>query len=255
MALFYLKKIKNMKLILAVIIVINFEAAFAMSPTYIPWSENKLTWDDFLGIPGNYPPKYTEESNDLAFTWGTIKLLNYDFELVESSICQYQITKINAIGEFDQYSSWVNDTAKNDFDLLNHEQGKFDMLEAYARQAESKLLLKILPCPDRINDESLIHNDLRYRVSQFADKAIVTNQEYDNQIKNNQATQNYWNEKINLDLELYNLEKNDYSDESIPIFTSTINDKEIQCKIGWRIIEKTSSGNLFCVTIVFCEGI
>jgi hypothetical protein len=94
----------------------------------IEWSASrKLTWEDFKGNP-----KSISNSNVAAQTYcGFGFQTNYVTVLTKA--------KIFVTTTFTCNLSWVRPDQKNRADLLEHEQGHFDLCEVYARQLRKKL--------------------------------------------------------------------------------------------------------------------
>jgi len=238
-----------MKLILTLLIIfLGTNLAFA--DKYIQWSDDlNFTWNNFQGEIGRYPDEDREPSeNELAFTWGYSKLLNYNFTKIDSSICQVQITDINTIGVFDTESSWVQEDQKSNQKLLNHEHRHFDIIEIFARQIETQLLFRIIECPNGFYDEPQIHNKIRLLASDIGNTQQKMHDIYDTEIKNGISTQDSWDKKIGASL---------VQDDFIPLFhkelppimqlKNGIKSEDVKCTEGW-ILLKNSSDKPICVT-------
>ena len=233
-------------------IFLGISHVYADEPEFIPWAEEeKLTWDDFLGIPYEYPQTYERpDPGDIAFTWGYPKLASYDFKKVNSALCQFQITSVDSVGLFDMNQSWTTEEAKKDSDVLNHEQGHFDIFEISARKTESNMLFKIFECPAGFYDEPLIHNDIRKKVSDIGNRHQEIHDEYDLETDKgrDETNQRFWDSKIRIELKQYQLDKTDFSSDSIPKYVHETNGMQIQCTHGWKTMEKSSNGKLACIT-------
>ena len=232
-------------------IILGISHAYADDSNFIPWSENqKLTWNDFLGTPGEYPPTYERpDPSDIAFTWGEPKLVDFGYYIVNSNICQYQIIHVDTLGYFDKNQSWTTEEAKEDPNVLNHEQGHFDIIEVYARKIESRLLLKIFECPDRIYDEALIDKEIKQKVFDIADQTQERHDEYDEDIKRSGGDlQDDWDRQIRSDLDHYQVYQNKFSSDDIPTIVVGYGSEEIECKHGWQVMTKHSNDKLVCVT-------
>jgi len=221
---------------------------------FIPWSEDqKLTVYDFLGTAGEYPESYERpDPRNKAFTWGSVVPKNYDSEKASSIICQYQITQIESYGRFHKKQSWVREEVKSDPNVLNHEQGHFDIMEVYARKTESALLLKIFECPDGIYNESVIKREIRKLADGIGKKVQEMHDRYDDETDkgSNLAKQRSWDGKINSALWRYHQTTTDYSldEKPRPKTTIGVGNELVTCKMGWKVVEKHSTGKLFCVT-------
>lgn len=230
------------------IVLVGTNLAFA--DKYIPWSDlQKLTLDDFEGDVGRYPENYKmSNETDLAFTWGYPKLLDYNFTRINSVICQVQITDVNAIGMFDKEASWVKNSQKDNFKLLNHEQRHFDIIEIYARQIETNILFQIIECPHGYFDEPQIHNEIRLQTSEIGNRQQKMNDDYELEIKNGISTQDDWDLKIDTLL---------IQGQVIPTFhkelpplvqiKNGIELKDVTCTQGW-ILVKNINDKPACVT-------
>lgn len=242
-----------MKLISAIIfgIFLGIIPAYSNDLNFIPWSEErKLEWDDFLGTPGEFPSAYTRPSYDTtAFTWGESKLDDFDYHIVNSHICQYQIIHVDAVGYFNKKQSWTTDKAKEDPNALNHEQGHFDIIEVYARQIESRLLLKIFECPGGIYNEGLIDKEIKKKAFDIGDKAQERHDEYDEDIKKTRGhSQVFLDKEIRRDLDRYQVYQNNFSSDDIPTMTVGYSHEQIECKQGWYVMAKHSNDKMVCVT-------
>lgn len=224
---------------------------YADDSNFIPWSEErKLEWGDFLGTPREYPTSYEHpDPEDIAFTWGPPKLDDFDYHIVNSHICQYQIIHVDAVGYFDKKQSWTTDEAKEDPNALNHEQGHFDIIEVYARQIESKLLLKIFECPDGVYDKALIDKEIRQKALDIGNKAQERHDEYDEDIKKTRGnSQVFWDKEIRRDLGRYKVYQNNFSSNDIPTMTVGYSHEQIECNQGWNVMAKHSNDKMVCVT-------
>ncbi|MEO6329399.1 MAG: hypothetical protein ABIO55_10715 [Ginsengibacter sp.] len=93
----------------------------------IEWTANrKLIWEDFKGIP-----KSISNSNSAAQTY-----CGFGFQTNYVTILTK--TKIFVTTTFTCNLSWVRPDQKDRADLLEHEQGHFDLCEVYARQLRRK---------------------------------------------------------------------------------------------------------------------
>jgi len=238
-----------MKLIL-ILLIVFLGTNLAFAEKYIQWSDDlNFTWDNFQGEIGRYPDENRKSNeNELAFTWGYSKLLNYNFTKIDSPICQVQITNINAIGMFDTESSWVKEDQRNNQQLLNHEHRHFDIIEIFARQIETQLLFRIIECPNGFYDEPQVHNKIRLLSSEIGSAQQKMHDIYDKEIKNNIFTQDDWDKKIESSLAQDNL---------IPLFhkelppimqiKNGIKLEDVKCTEGW-ILLKNLSDKPICVT-------
>lgn len=226
--------------------------AYGENPPFVIWSdERKLTWDDFDGTPHKYPEKYKNHGyNDQAFTWGWQDFHDLYYRNVSSVKNQYQITKIDTVGVFDKTQSWVTESDKKDAGILNHEQGHFDIIEIYARKIEWNLLFAVFDCPNDKCDESSVKADIRKRAEEMGAKTQSVHDQYDDDIKHGIKTQSYWDSKIKTDLTRCMVSDSDYSDvnKPIPKITTGFDHKEIECTVGWNVMQKDSNKKLTCVT-------
>jgi len=219
---------------------------------FILWTEDqKLTWDDYLGTPDKYPKSFDLSDRKVrAFTWGDMKIDSH-FEKAPSIICQYQIIKVNAIGRFDKKQSWVKEEVLDSPDVLKHEQGHFDIMEVFARKTQSTLLLKIFECPNGVYDEQLIKNEIQKLVLDFGNEGQKIHVKYDDETNTGHDLnrQNSWERQIDSDLMKYHKTITDYSaNETRPNRITEVGTEKIACQIGWKAIQKHSTGKLACVT-------
>lgn len=115
----------------------------------IEWTANrKLTWEDFKGSP-----KIISNSNTAAQTYcGFGFQTNYVTILTKAKI----FTK----NTFTSNLSWVRPDQKDKADLLEHEQGHFDLCEVYTRQLRKKLEEKKLTVLNLNTDANIIFKDV-----------------------------------------------------------------------------------------------
>lgn len=115
----------------------------------IEWTASrKLTWEDFKGSP-----KLISNSNTAAQTYcGFAFQTNYVNILTK--------TKIFITNTFTCNLSWVRPDQKSRAELLEHEQGHFDLCEVYARQLRKKLQEKKLTVFNIDPDANIIFKDV-----------------------------------------------------------------------------------------------
>ena len=115
----------------------------------IEWTFNrKLTWEDFKG---NH--KSISNPNDAAQTYS-------GFGFQTNYVTVFTKTKIFVANTFTCNLSWVRPDQKNRADLLEHEQGHFDLCEVYARQLRKKLQDKKLTVFNLNTDANIIFKDV-----------------------------------------------------------------------------------------------
>ncbi len=90
------------------------------------WSSNKLTWEDFRGIPDSSSPFKANVNSGFSYKW-SVKAVNGKPEFV------YEVKSY-----FYPEESWVKDK-KASQQLLAHEQLHFDISELYARKMRKAL--------------------------------------------------------------------------------------------------------------------
>lgn len=115
----------------------------------IEWTANrKLTWEDFKGSP-----KIISNSNTAAQTYcGFGFQTNYVTILTKAKIFTKNTFTCNL--------SWVRPDQKDKADLLEHEQGHFDLCEVYTRQLRKKLEEKKLTVLNLNTDANIIFKDV-----------------------------------------------------------------------------------------------
>lgn len=163
------------------------------------WDENRpLTWNDFQGVPGIFPQSYTGSKDDFtAFTWTWLSA-DWQFQKTDSSVCQYEFTSVDGMASFDKSASWVRERGLTDQELLEHEQGHFDIAEIHARKLESELLGKQFSCPNGIFDVDKINQKTNDFFNQILEEFGDMNSLYDIETDhyNNKEKQLEWNEKL-----------------------------------------------------------
>lgn len=115
----------------------------------IEWTTNRiLTWEDFKGTP-----KTISNSNTAAQTY-------CGFGFQSNYVTILTKTKIFVTTTFTCNLSWVRPDQNNRVDLLEHEQGHFDLCEVYARQLRKKLQEKKLTVFNLNTDANIIFKDV-----------------------------------------------------------------------------------------------
>jgi len=146
----------------------------------IDWSASrKLTWDDFKSRPDPSSP-------NAALTSSTI---NVDFGFDQNGL-KHSITC-----RFDKLKSWVK--IRNPY-ILNHEQGHFDLSEAYARELHKAL-------QEYHFKKETANKDLNNIYSRVMKELVNTQEQYDAQTNHSldTARQAVWNDKIRAMLDEY----------------------------------------------------
>ncbi len=117
-------KTKHYYIILTCFVLLSSFIALQPNEDIIEWKKDyKLTWDDFKGEPD------LSKGNTIAMSAVSIKKYKFTFNK------KIGISRVNAL--FNCKNSWSK-TKKNE-ELLNHEQGHFDITEIYARKLRKKL--------------------------------------------------------------------------------------------------------------------
>jgi hypothetical protein len=115
----------------------------------IEWTANrKLTWEDFKGVPKSFSNTNVAAQTYCGFGFQT----NYVTLLTK--------TKIFVTTTFNCNLSWVRPDQKGRTDLLEHEQGHFDLCEVYARQLRKKLREKKMTVFNLNTDANIIFKDV-----------------------------------------------------------------------------------------------
>lgn len=114
-----------------------FEQDNLGSSRLLEWdSKRPLTWDDFQGNPDESSEHDAETESTLRSQWNGI--------VVEGGI---KVTEVKATAFFSPDESWVKDGKKTK-ELLNHEQGHFDIAQIFALKkqlAMNTLIGQIFP--------------------------------------------------------------------------------------------------------------
>jgi len=159
-------------------------AAQDQSDNLIPWNSQKLVWPDFKGEPD-------ASSEYKALTqWR----LSYDFQVAISNGAA-SIARSNVKTFFSRNDSWTK-SSTGSTQLLEHEQGHFDLAEVYARKFRKDLVDYTFKT-DKYQKEL---EGLFNKILAACDKAQT---KYDKETKHGivEAEQASWNEKIKADLE------------------------------------------------------
>ncbi len=158
----------------------------------IEWTSNrKLTWEDFKGTP-----KSISNTNTAAQTY-----CGFGFQTNYVSILTK--TKIFVTTTFTCNLSWVRPDQKNRTDLLEHEQGHFDLCEVYARQLRKKLQEKKMTVFNLLPDADIIFKDV---YALYLDRQELYEKETNYGL--DRQKQSYWRAEIHKKLnELSNFTK------------------------------------------------
>lgn len=152
--------------------------SFAQSDT-IYWKSNyKLTWDDF------------EERPDTSLMQAALTHCNISYKSYEQGDkLAFKVTCF-----FNKSKSWSKH--KDNMELLNHEQGHFNIAELFARKLRKELLQYNYNEATVLKDVPAIFKKI------LADKKAY-NALYDNEteLSKNKDKQDYWDKKIMKELE------------------------------------------------------
>ncbi|WP_462250002.1 DUF922 domain-containing protein [Ferruginibacter sp.] len=122
---------------------------FRVHEKEIEWTASrKLTWEDFKGSP-----KTISNSNTAAQTF-------CGFGFQTNNVTMFNKAKIFTTTSFTTNLSWVRPDQKNRLDLLEHEQGHFDLCEVYARQLRKTLEEKKLTAFNLNTDANVIFKNV-----------------------------------------------------------------------------------------------
>ena len=150
----------------------------------IEWtSDRKLTWEDFKG-----KPKPISNTNSAAQTY-----CGFGFET--NRVTMFKKTKIFTKNIFNCNLSWVRPDQKNRQDLLEHEQGHFDLCEVYTRQLRKKLEEKKLTVFNLSGDANIIFKEL---YALYLDRQELYEKETSYGIDTKRQTE--WTNKISREL-------------------------------------------------------
>ena len=117
----------TMRWLRGVLLLFPLSSAFAESDN-LPWhADRPLTWGDFRGsVDGKAPPeRVAMTAHSLGWTY------EYSVETYRGN-CSYRITELSATAKFQPAMSWVK-PGQQTADVLNHEQGHFDLTEIHRR--------------------------------------------------------------------------------------------------------------------------
>jgi len=150
----------------------------------IEWSPNrKLTWEDFKGSPKSMSNPNIAAQTFCGFGFQT----NYVTVLTK--------TKIFVTTTFTCNLSWVRSDQKNRADLLEHEQGHFDLCEVYARQLRKKLQEEKLTVFNLNTDANIIFKNI---YTLYLDRQELYEKETRHGLE--KQKQNEWRTMINNEL-------------------------------------------------------
>ncbi|HMI78622.1 MAG TPA: hypothetical protein VK484_07500 [Ferruginibacter sp.] len=122
---------------------------FRVHEKEIEWTANrKLTWEDFKGTPK------TASNSTLAAQ----AYCGFGFQT--TGVTMFNKAKIFTLNTFTTSLSWVRPDQKDRTDLLEHEQGHFDLCEVYTRQLRKKLEEKKLTAFNLNTDANVIFKNV-----------------------------------------------------------------------------------------------
>lgn len=122
---------------------------FRVHEKEIEWTANrKLTWEDFKGTP-----KTVSNFNTAAQTY-------CGFGFQTNRVTMFNKAKIFTLNTFTTNLSWVRPDQKDRADLLEHEQGHFDLCEIYTRQLRKRLEEKKLTAFNLNTDANVIFKEI-----------------------------------------------------------------------------------------------
>ena len=122
---------------------------FRVHEKEIEWTANrKLSWEDFKGTP-----KTASNLNTAAQTY-------CGFGFQTNRVTMFNKAKIFTLNTFNTHLSWVRPDQKNRADLLEHEQGHFDLCEIYTRQLRKRLEDKKLTAFNLNTDANVIFKEI-----------------------------------------------------------------------------------------------
>ena len=182
-------------------------------PRRIVWDANrKLTWDDFQGeVPKDAPEGIDAQSSVGVFSnWQTsFKCTNAGKSGKRK--CTVTITAPSAEARFNPNTSWVRPNARTD-DLLQHEQGHFDIAEVFARKKREQMSKFVGQSESAVADtdaeakkaaEEKIAKKFMEVCEAITKEEDAMHHAYDTQTNHgkNKEQQEKWNEKIKKLLE------------------------------------------------------
>jgi hypothetical protein len=164
---------------LTILLVINYIYLFGQeNGDTLYWSSNrKLKWSDFQSSVS----KNKIYSNVSAVTVSSIRRSIQQFD--------YEVPDYFVIAYFNKRESWTKDT--NSFNLLNHEQGHFDIIEVRARMIRQEIQkLK--------NEDNFDLQDYEDAIAKITAQNDSLNDKYDLETRHgtDYEAQSKWNGKI-----------------------------------------------------------
>lgn len=157
---------------------------FRIHEKEIYWtSDRKLNWEDFKGTP-----KPISNSNTAAQSY-----CGFGFETNQVSILSK--AKIFTKATFTCNLSWVKEDQKSRIDLLEHEQGHFDLCEVYARILRKKLIEKKLTAYNINTDANIIFKNI---YAQYLDRQELYETETNYGLDRNKQIE--WTKKIETEI-------------------------------------------------------
>ena len=156
----------------------------------IVWNKDRpLTWDDFKGTPDNNAKEDAEVSTTVHS--------DAQFEGTEGG--PITVTSVSTTATMEPDQSWVKDGKKTD-DLLNHEQGHFDIAQIFALKKQQEMLGLV---GKEFKDEAALQQKIDEICKKNDEDRKKMNDDYDKQTEHgtDKKKQEDWNKKIQKDLE------------------------------------------------------
>ena len=175
---------------------------------HVLYENGKLTIDDFRVVE--------TDPNDLVAATVSVgfQVPKWETKIVSDTPCEYQITSYETKAHFNPTKSWIDLEKANKAgiaNILNHEQGHFDIQQIYAKiintEINSEIVNHNFPCPDVDANEldSAVHQDAMNRLgsieSIFQNYTNISEDAYEDETTpgNNidkQKMQIIWDKKI-----------------------------------------------------------
>jgi hypothetical protein len=178
-------KTRDVSLVISLLILTSFFVGCEAQKeklTPIEWNETgKLSWDDYSATPNS-------EADESAVTW---IYFDYSWE------CKNGKFTVTVKAFFDRQQSWVKAGDKSP-ELLQHEQGHFDLAEVFARRLKQSLACLTDPCGDLEATQTLFDQLVKANQDNFASEQVLYDQETGS--GTNPSKQSEWDAKIANDL-------------------------------------------------------
>ena len=162
-----------------------------------------MVWNDFQGVIGTFPED--EDFSTLSADDTGARIFTYIdwtvwWDKSNNTPCEYEITKLDVVASTSKTESWFHpDRIEGEEDeILEHEQGHFDIAQIHAQEFKVGYEGKTFACPSGVYDNDEIFNDIDGFWLKIDDDWGAMDKTYDKETEHHadRKAQAEWDEKI-----------------------------------------------------------